>query len=79
MDRRTDKQEAHIGFVQKCIPPYGMPKERVYKNFKHLRCVVAEETACDKSLLQTNRHTHKGKTVYPPLLQSRGIKKVLYA
>jgi hypothetical protein len=35
-DRRTDKQEVGIGFTQKRIPPYGMPKGRVCQNFKHL-------------------------------------------
>ena len=38
---------------------------------------------CDENLLRTDtqlhgrtdRQTHKGKTVYPPLLRSRGIKK----
>jgi hypothetical protein len=38
MDRRTDKKEIDIGFVQKWIPPYCTLKKIVYYNFKHLRC-----------------------------------------
>jgi hypothetical protein len=29
MDKNKDKQEVEIGFLQKRIPPYGIPNERV--------------------------------------------------
>jgi hypothetical protein len=45
MDKHKDKQEVDIGFVQKWIPQCGMLNQRVYKNFKHPRWVVAEKTA----------------------------------
>ena len=38
------KQEVDVGFVQKWIPPYDIPTERMYLNIKQLWQVVAEKT-----------------------------------